>query len=133
MSSEGKYLRLTGTLTNVGSSEETTLQFPAQGGDFKSEIWLLVSTHFVVTGGSAATFALRIGQSSGWTNGDVNERAENAAQTFSSEPAINDVYAEPIPCLTDSNGRLYFRPGFNTGSDNDANYEFWFRKAKGSG
>ena len=133
MSADGRYLRFTGTHTNVGTSEETTLQFPAQGGGFKSEIWLLVSVHYVVTGGSAASFTLTLGQAASYSSGDINERAAYASQTISSDPDINDVYGQKIPCLTDSNGRLYFQPGFNTGSDNVANYEFWFRKAKGAG
>ena len=133
MSAVGRYLRITGTHTNVGTSEETTLQFPAQGGGFKSEIWLLVSVHYVVTGGSGTTFTLSLGQAASYSSGDINERTAYAAQTISSDPDINDVYAQPIPCLTDSNGRLYLKPGFNSGSDNDGNYELWFRKGKGSG
>ena len=140
MTAEGRYLRLTGTHTNVGTSEETTLQFPAQGGDFKTEIWLLVSVHYVRTGGTAASFELSLGQAASYTKtigtsqtGDINERVAYASQTISSEADINDVFAEPIPCLSDSNGRLYLQPGFNTGADNDAKYEFWFKKARGSG
>ena len=140
MSAVGRYLRITGTHTNVGASEETTLQFPSQGGDFKQEIWLLVSLHYVVTGGSAASFELSLGQASGYTKtvgssttGDINERLSYSSQTISSDADINAVFAEAIPCLTDSNGRLYLKPGFNTASDNDGNYELWFRRAKGSG
>ena len=109
------------------------MQFPAQGGGFKSEIWLLVSVHYVVTGGSAASFILTLGQVASYSAGDINERILYASQTISSDPDINDVFAQPIPCLSDSNGRLYLKPGFNTGADNDGNYELWFRKAKGAG
>ena len=138
MSMTGRYLRIRGTHLNVdtldGTEEETTIQFPPQGGNTGSEIWLLVSVHFVRTGGSATTFTFRLGQSAGWTNDDINERVTYATQTIATDPTINDVFASPVPCLTDSNGRLYFRPGYNTGTDdNDSEYEFWFQRAKGSG
>lgn len=135
MSMTGRYLRIRGTHLNVtGSAEETTIQFPPQGGNTGSEIWLLVSIHFVRTGGSATTFTFRLGQSAGWTSDDINERVTYATQTIATDPTINDVFASPVPCLTDSTGRLYFRPGYSgSETDNDSEYEFWFQRAKGSG
>ena len=78
-------IRITGTHTNVGTSEETTLQTGAS----TAEPWLLVGT------------------------------------------AINDVYATPIPMRSDSDGKLYFKPGFDSGSDNDGDYEFWLQMVRG--
>ena len=122
-----KYHRIAGTHTNVGTSEETTLQFPAQGGGFSSEIWLLVAFHYVQSGGSASTYQPGVGQASGFTVGDINDRLAYSSTAVGT--AVNDVYSSPILCLTDSNGRLYFKPGFNSGTDNDGDYEFWFRQA----
>ena len=123
--SESTYFRVNGTQTNVGTSEETTLQLPSD----KAEVWLLASFHFVRTGGSASNYTARIGQSASWTNGDINERVTYASSVVAT--ATNDVYAVPVPMKCDTNGRVYFRPGFDSGSDNDANYEFWFKKARG--
>jgi len=44
---------------------------------------------------------------------------------------INDVFAQPMAVLADSNGRVYFKAGFNSGSDNDYDAELWFIRAKG--
>tara|TARA_R100000700_G_scaffold37183_1_gene47126 strand:- start:246 stop:656 length:411 start_codon:yes stop_codon:yes gene_type:complete len=136
MSREGTYLRISGTHTGVngaghGTPEETTLQFPQDGGAFKSSIWLLVSFHYVRTDGTATDYIPRLGQAAGWSDNDINERATYSSTAVGTP--INDVYAQPIPCLVDSNGRLYFRPGFvGASTDNDGAYEFWFKKAKGS-
>jgi len=130
---EGAYLRISGTLTNVGTSQETTVQLPALGGNTTRQLWLIVGIHFVRTGGSASNFQFRVGELAGWTNGDISERIAYASQAISSDPDINDVFTQPIPTITDGNGRIYFRPGFDSGVDNDGKYEFWFKRAKGSG
>ena len=57
-------IRITGTHTNVGTSEETTLQL----GD-SSETWLLQAFHYVRSGGSASTYQPRIGQAASFSAG----------------------------------------------------------------
>lgn len=121
--------RIAGTHTDAGTSEETTLQLPVTDAP---TVWLLVSFHYVVTDGSGSTYTPRVGQSATWTNGDINERLAYSATTVSTTPSINDVFSRAIPCRVAADGKLYFRPGFASGSDNDANYEFWFQKARGS-
>ena len=127
---EAVYRRIAALHTNVGTCEETTLQLPQSGGENRKEVWLLVSFHYVRTGGSASNYQPRIGQSASFSAGGVEERVAYSSTAVGT--ATNDVYATPIPCLTDTNGRLYFRPGFDSGSDNDGAYEFWFQKARGS-
>ncbi len=122
------YRRIAGTHTNVGTSEETTLQLPQSGGNARSEVWLLVSFHYVRSGGSAANYTPSVGQAASFTG--INKRLAYSSTAVGT--AINDVFSTSIPCLTDTNGRLYFKPGFDAGSDNDGDYEFWFQKAKGS-
>ena len=117
------YQRLTGTHTNVGANEETDLVLSD-----KSEPWLLVSFHYVRSGGSAATYQPRLGQAASFTDGDINERMLFSSTAVGT--ATNDVFSVPIPCWTDTSGKLYFRPGFNTGSDNDGNYEFVFFRGR---
>ncbi len=117
-------IRITGTHTNVGTSEETTLQL----GD-SSETWLLHSFHYVRSGGSASNYQPRIGQAASFSNGDINERIAYASTAVGT--AINDVYTTPIPIRSDSNGRAYLRPGFDSGSDNDGDYEHYFQLVRG--
>ena len=121
--------RVAGTHLNVNTNEQTTLQLPQKNAG-QGDLWLLTSFHYVYTaGGTAASYIARLGQASGWTNGDINERMTYASALVA--VATSDVYAAPIPCKTDANGRLYFRPGFNAGADNDGEYEFYFEFVRG--
>ena len=129
---EGTYFRISGPHASQGTTTETTLQFPQQGGGHKTSVWLLVSFHYVRTGGTAGNYAPLVAQVPGWSTGDINQRVAYASTAVGT--AINDVYAQPVPCLTDENGRLYFRAGFvGVSTDNAGAFEFWFKKAKGSG
>ena len=117
--------RVTGTHTNVGTAEETTLQLPSD----KTEVWLLVSFHYVRSGGTGANYTPLLGQVATWAAGGIDERLTYAATAVGT--AINDVFATPVPLKCDADGRVYFRPGFDAGADNDGDYEFWFQKARG--
>ena len=127
MSSERVFCRVSGTHENVGSSEETTLQLPAPGRG--AGIFMLRSFHYVRSGGSASDYTPRLGQAASFTNGDINERM--AYSTTLVGTPINDVFSSDIPVKTDANGRLYFRPGFDGGADNDGAYEFFFEYVRG--
>ena len=120
------------SLSNVTSSEETTLQLPAFNGvNFRAEIWELVSVRFVRTAGTAANYRLRLGKAATWTDGDVDEIADFGSLVVGT--AINDVFAQGVPFQTDSNNRFYMRPGFDDATaDHDADYEFYLRHATGS-
>mgnify|MGYP003155250471 FL=1 len=122
MATKRKYLRLAGSLLNVGTSEETTLQLPLTNTGGGGDIYMLRSFHFVKTGGSASTWQPKLGQSAAFSSGGIDERVSYAAAGNS----INEVFSAEVPVKTDGTGKLYFRPGFNTGSDNDADYEFFF-------
>lgn len=122
--------RAAGSHLNVGTSEETTLQLPAPGGG--AGIWLFRSFHYVRSGGSNTYYQPRLGQAASFTNGDINERAAYTSTAVGT--AINDVFSTEIPVKTDSDGRLYFRPGFHNGTDsndNDGDYEFFFEYVRG--
>ena len=128
MGNSDTYFRIAGTHTGVGTSEETTLQFPVEGGGAKSQVWLLVSFHYVRASGDGANYQPKLGQVAGFSGIDIRmSYASTAVGTV-----INDVFATPIPCLADSDGRLYFTPTFDGGSNNNGSYEFWFKKARGS-
>ena len=121
MAKNRKYTKVEGTLTNVGTSEEVALQLPYLSGSTGGEIFLLRSFYFIKTGGSA-TFGPRLGESAAFADGSVDERIAYTA----SGNNIADVYSADIPVKTDSAGKLYFRPGFTGGSDNDADYALFF-------
>jgi hypothetical protein len=121
MAKNRKYVKVEGTLTNVGTSEEVALQLPYLASSGGGEIFLLRSFYFIKTGGTA-TFGPKLGESAAFTSGGVDERLAYTA----SGNNIADVYSADIPVKTDSVGKLYFRPGFSAGSDNDADYTFFF-------
>lgn len=118
------YLRIAGSHTGVGTSEETTLQLPLRTTGALAGAWVLVSFHYVRTDGAGANYQPRLGQSATFTNTDINERMAYSSTAVGT--AINDIFAVPIPMFPDTLGRLYFRPGFDAGSDNDGEYEFIF-------
>ena len=121
--------RISGTHTNVGANEETILQLPAPGGS-GGGLWLLKSFHYVRSGGTAATYTPRLGQSAAWTDDDIDERMTYSVTNVGT--SINEVFDADIPCKSDSSSRLFFRPGFNTGADNDGAYEFFFEQVRGA-
>ena len=122
MAKNRKYVKVEGTLTNVGTSEEVALQLPYLAGSPGGEIFLLRSFYFIKTGGSASTLGPKLGESAAFTSDGIDERLSYTA----SGNNIADVFSADIPVKTDSAGKLYFRPVFNAGSDNDADYAFFF-------
>tara|TARA_R110000824_G_scaffold156881_1_gene330188 strand:- start:379 stop:768 length:390 start_codon:yes stop_codon:yes gene_type:complete len=120
--------RIAGTHLNVNTTEETALQLPQKNAG-QGDLWLLTSFHYVRTGGTAASYIARMGQVAGWANSGIDERLTYASALVA--VATSDVFAAPVPCKTDSTGKLYFRPGFNAGLDNDGEYEFYFEFVRG--
>ena len=105
---DSRYYRVRLTVASAGTSENATVQLPTASG-------------------SAASWTPRLMQTSDASDSGIEERFVYASGSAS----INDVFAQPMPCLADSDGKLYFKPGFNTGSDNNYGAEFWFIRAKG--
>jgi len=121
-----RYYRIRLAITNVSSSDNQTVQLPTVS-ESANKVWLLSSFTFVQTGGSGSTWAPRLMQTSSASNGSIEERMVYSAGSAN----INDVFAQPMPVLADTDGRVYFKSGFNSGSDNDYNAELWFIRAKG--
>ena len=122
-----RYLyRTTGTITNHGTTTSTTIQLPVLKS---TPVWIL-AFHAVRTGGTAANWAPSIGQITGYTAGDINTRMEYASAAVGT--AINDTFLQPIPCMSDADGRLYMQLGWDAGNDNDAVFELWFEYPVGS-
>jgi hypothetical protein len=109
-------------LVDVDSSEEVVVQLPET-----SRSWLLVAISLHRTGGSATTFAPRIGQAAGFAADGPDDRAGFAAQAVGTP--IQAVFCKPIPLRADSSFRVYVRPGFDAGADNDATLQVWIRES----
>jgi hypothetical protein len=89
--------------------------------------WLIIGFAMVRTAGSAAQMQPRLGEVSAFTAGGLDERVTYDSQGVTIP--IRDVFCAPIPVRCDAAGRLYLRPGFNAGADNDGTAEVWMRQA----
>ena len=97
----------------------------------KAEAWFLLAVRFKRSAGSAANYQLRVRTTAGGASGDINEIYTGTSTAVAT--ATNDVADQPIPFDTDSNGRVYFKSGFDGSStDNAYDYILWFEKAVGS-
>lgn len=115
------YHYISGSHVDVGSAEETTIQMPAT-----TRSWRLRAITYHVTGGSAATYAPRLGQSSGFAADGPDDRLAIASMAVATP--VNKVFCEAVPVRADASYRLYFRPGFASGADNDGTYQLWFEQ-----
>ena len=123
-----RYLyRTTGTITNHDATAVTTLQLPVLKS---TPVWILAFHVVRIAPGTAANWSPTVGQTAGYTAGDINTRIQYAAAAVGT--AINDTYTQPIPCMTDADGRLYMQLGWDAGNDNDAVFELWFEYPSGS-
>lgn len=116
------YTRVRLSITGASSSTELAVQLPTA-----TRTWEVAGLSLVRSSGSASTWAPRLGENAGFAAGSIDERvAYDAASTAT---PINDVFCAPVPVRTDPSGRLYFRPGFDAGTNNAATAELWFRQA----
>lgn len=111
------YVRL--TPTDVAASGEVIIQLPDT-----TPQWRLLSAQLHKTAGSSSTWAPRVGQVSGFTDDGPEDRLSLDPQS-ASEP-FRLVFCQPIPMKADADGRLYLKPGFDAGADNDADIQLWF-------
>ena len=114
------YLRL--TPTGLTSSSVITLQMPTTGTH-----WQLVSCQLHRTGGAAATWAPRFGQTAAFTDNGPDDRLGLTGQAFST--AYRKVFCSPVLMKPDGTNKLYFKPGLDAGSDNDLDIQLWFEQA----
>lgn len=113
------YIR--GNHESVDSTEETTLQMP-----ITTRAWLLVGMSYHRTTGSGTTITQRVGQVAGFTTDGPDDRLALTTQAVGT--LVNVAFCSPIPMHADSASKLYFRPGFDAGSDNNGVYQFWFKQ-----
>lgn len=125
-----QYVSIEGAITGAGSSTEVTLQLPTLTGGAGGEIFLIRRLHLARTSGTASQWQPRFGDAAGFSGGGIDELVQF---DLVSVGTTNDVFAQDIPFKTDSNGCIYFRPGFSGGStDNAMSYKFYFEAVKGS-
>ena len=118
--------RRSGAVTSAGTADQQTVTL----GD-KREAWFLLAIRFKLSAGSGANYQLRVRTNSGGVNGDIDEIYTGAA-AVAVATATNDVADQPIPFDTDTDGKVYFKTGFNAGADNNYDFVLWFEKAVGS-
>lgn len=109
-------------ISGAGPATELVIQMPT--GIYH---WQMVSFSLVFDSGSAANMQPRIGEAAGFAAGSVDERIAYDAQAVGTP--IRDVFCASVPVRTDAAGRLYLRPGFDAGSDNEATAELWLQQA----
>jgi hypothetical protein len=124
MENKKRVVRVAGTITNVDSNDETTLQISD-----RAEKWYFKSIHFQRTGGTAATYQLRVSNDTGWSPGDTTEFYTGTAGVVVATKTY-ELFMYPILFMTDSSGCAYLTCGFDVGSDNDGVYELWFECAE---
>jgi hypothetical protein len=110
-----------GTHTDVGPAEETTIQLPQT-----TRSWLLVGLTYHRTGGTATAVEPRLGQAAGFTTDGPDDRVALGPQAVAT--GINAVFCKPIPLRADTDFRVYLRPGFDAGADNDGIYQLWLQQ-----
>lgn len=116
------YHRVRVAISGAGPSTELVVQLPAT-----TRAWEVAGLALVRTSGSATTWAPSLGEAAGYSAGSLDERVAYDAAAVSTP--INDVFCAAVPVRSDSNGRVYFRPGFDSGSNNAGTAELWFRQA----
>lgn len=118
--------RVRGSVTAQDSSSEVTVQLPTY-----ATMWWLVTVRFFRTSGTASTYQFRLGETSGFTAGSIDERL--AVKSRAVAKPIDDVLlGSPgvgVPLQVDASSRIYFRPGWNAGTDNAADWDLWFVQA----
>ena len=109
------------TYTAISASQESVIQFPP---GINKRVWFLMSQHFNRTDGTAANYQFSIGDVTGFTTGTGNELLLSSSEPVGT--VTHDTHESPIPMWSDSDFKLFFKPGFDAGSDNDGTVELIF-------
>lgn len=118
--------RVQGSVTGQDSSAEVTITLPNY-----AKYWWIVGVRFYRTSGSATTMQFSLGEVQNYVSGSIRERIL-VKQRNVSNPVDNLLLGNPglgLPLETDSNNQLYFRAGWDAGTDNNADYDLWFVQA----
>lgn len=108
-----------GTHAAFDSSGELTLQLPTT-----TRMWLLAAFSYNNDSGTGNKITPRIGQAATFADDGADERVALAQQNASAK--VNAVFQYPVPFYVDGSFRAYFRPSYNSGSNNIGTYRFWF-------
>ena len=130
----GAYRRFEATASTGGSaSVDVTLQLSnvdSVSSNPLNPLWLIRSVFAkFTTGGGAATYDVRLGETSGWTNDAQDERYANTATAIADR--VKDVISA-TPIETDANGRIYLRLEANAGSGHSIEYTVDLEAVPGS-
>ena len=115
-------LRFSGRSDPGGSTAELELTFNDDAGS----LWALVRAHVKQYAGNAENLTMRLGHAAAFAEDSINEDIvwlESAVLT-----PINDIPVVPIPVALGTDGKLWLRFGWDNGTDNEADYEFFFQR-----
>jgi len=118
--------RVQGSVLGQDSASEVAITLPTY-----TKFWWLVAVRFYRTSGTAANMQFTMGEIAGYTSGSIQERV-SVRQRAVSKPIDDVLLGSPgagLPLQTDGSSQLHFRPGWNAGADNAADYDFWFVQA----
>lgn len=115
------------TVTNVDVNDIVTL--PMGNPNRNVILW---GHRFDVTGGSAATYRIYIGETATFVAADINTVYSMTAAV--AVATITHTMFGPlgIPARTDASGNLYAQFGFDAAADNDGTYLLYYETVFGS-
>lgn len=115
------------TVTNVDINDPVTLAIGRPNTNV-----ILWGHRFDVTGGSAATYQIYIGETATFVAGDINQVYSMTAAV--AVATITHTMFGPlgIPARCDASGNLYAQFGFNAAADNDGTYILYYETVQGS-
>lgn len=112
--------RVTISHTNVDTTQEDAVQTVLTNvGSIR-----ISQYRYVRTGGTAANYRPRIGESAAWTDDDIDEVITFASTAVGTR--IGQVFDPPVEVRLDSSGQFHHRPGFDAGADNDGDAVIWY-------
>lgn len=118
--------RVRGSVSAQSSASEVAITLP----DY-SKRWFVVAIRFYPTSGAALTYSFSLGETAGYSSNSIDERIRIKTRDFS-KPLDEVMAGTPsvgVPLEVDNFGNLYFRAGWDAGSDNEAEYDIWFVQA----
>ena len=112
-----------GSVTGAGTTHSVAITLPilTKTGVARRETFVIKAFRFKRTAGTAANYTLHISEASAGALSDIDAVVQYAADVVANP--VNEAFLPEIPVRTDSNGRIYLKPGFDAGADNVFSYK----------
>ena len=115
------------TSANIGAATEVELDMETNDHGAALEILRVMVKH---VSGSAANFTVRIGNTSGFANGSINQKylsGSTAVGGMLDDSVVNKANSSGF-CTTTSSGKLYIKFGPDAGGNNSFTYSIMYRR-----